>query len=162
LNQDFKEMKNYFLTFLAVGFLTSLAALETFAQNSVINKYIAKQAAEAGASENKEGRVVIYGDVNHDGKKDAVVHYTLEGFGGGNSWGQTLAVFVKKGNTYKFVGEETIGGKFFTRTAELKSVTNNQIILTTYTCPDLPQGVCRYPMKGKSIFVIRHSKLKEL
>ena len=114
------------------------------------------------ADEYREARKVIYADVNHDGKKDAVVQYTLEGFGGGNSWGQMLAVFIKKGSTYKFLAEEVIGGKLSDHTSDLKSVTNNQIILTTEACPEPPQGLCEKPKKGKSVFTFSNGKLKEL
>lgn len=155
-------MKNYFLSFFVVSILISGASTATFAQASVINKYISKQASEEGADEYKEARKVIYADVNHDGKKDAVVQYTLEGFGGGNSWGQMLAVFLKQGNTYKFAAEEVVGGKFSTHTSKLKSVINNQINLTTEACAEPPQGLCENPKKGKSIFIIRKGKLKEL
>lgn len=153
-------MKNRFLiiTFLSLFGLTSI----TFAQsaNSVINKYIANQATD-GAVEYKKARVVVYGDVNGDKKKDAVVQYTLEGFGGGNSWGQNLAVFINTGKTYKFLGEEVVGGKFAEQTSTLKSITNNRINLATESCAEPPQGLCENPKKGRAVFVVRNGKLKE-
>ena len=64
-------------------------------------------------TEYQEARKIVYGDVNGDGTKDAVVQYTLEGAGGGNSWGQSLAVFLSKKGEYRLAGDETVGGKFF-------------------------------------------------
>lgn len=153
-------MKNHllFIVFLSFTVLTTSA----FAQSatSVINKYIAKQSTD-GAVEYTKARKIIYSDVNGDKKKDAIVQYTLEGFGGGNSWGQNLAVFLNTGKTYKFLGEEVVGGKFAERTSKLKSVINNRINLTTETCPEPPQGICQRPKKGQAVFVIRNGKLKE-
>jgi aspartate/tyrosine/aromatic aminotransferase len=90
----------------------------------------------------------------------AIVQYTLEGFGGGNSWGQSLAVFINTGKTYKFLGEEVVGGKFAEYTSTLKSVANNQINLITETCAEPPQGLCENPKKGKAVFVVKNGKLK--
>jgi hypothetical protein len=151
-------MKNRLLLIVILSFIASTT---TFAQsaNSVINKYIASQATD-GAVEYKKARIVVYGDVNGDKKKDAIVQYTLEGFGGGNSWGQSLAVFINTGKTYKFLGEEVVGGKFAEYTSTLKSVANNQINLITETCAEPPQGLCENPKKGKAVFVVKNGKLK--
>lgn len=156
-------MKSCFLVITFLSIIVLNAANNTLAQsaNSVINKYIANQATD-GAVEYKKARVVVYGDVNGDKKKDAIVQYTLEGFGGGNSWGQNLAVFINTGKTYKFLGEEVVGGKFSTHTSTLKNVTNNRINLTTESCPDGQQGLCKKPKKGRAVFVIKNGKLKEL
>ena len=64
------------------------------------------------ATEYKEARKIVYGDVDGDGAKDAVVQYTLEGFGGGNSWGQSLAVFLNKKGAYKLAADETSAENF--------------------------------------------------
>lgn len=157
-------MKKHFL-FIAILSFTVLSAINnSFAQSadSVIKKYIAKQAKEENAVEYKEAHKIVYGDVNGDKRKDAIVQFTLEGFDGGNNWGQRLAVFVNTGKTYKFISEEIVGGKFFTYTSDLKSVTNNKINLTTETCSEPPQGLCENPKKGKAVFVVKNGKLKQL
>jgi hypothetical protein len=52
-----------------------------------------------GDVEDPEQREIVYGDVDGDGVRDAVVLYTLEQVRG-NGWGQVLAVFLhKKGVT---------------------------------------------------------------
>lgn len=156
-------MKKRFLIIAILSFTILVTANNSFAQSadSVIKKYIAKQAKEENAVEYPKARKIIYGDVNGDKKKDTIVQYTLEGFDGGNNWGQRLAVFVNTGKTYKFIGEEIVGGKFFTYTSDLKSVTNNKINLTTETCSEPPQGLCKNPKKGRAVFVVKNGKLKQ-
>ena len=106
-------------------------------------------------------RKIIYGDVDGDGTKDAVVQYTLEGFGGGNSWGQNLAVFLNKKSVYKLAADETVGGKFF-RSFDVLRVEDKYIIGKTETCPeDEPQGLCRDPAKKQVKYVLVKNKLVE-
>jgi hypothetical protein len=157
-------MKKRFLFIAILSFTVLVGVNNSLAQSagSAIKKYIAKQAKEENAVEYKKVRKIIYGDVNGDKKKDAIVQFTLEGFDGGNNWGQRLAVFLNTGKSYKFIGEEIVGGKFFTYTSDLKSVTDNKINLTTETCSEPPQGLCEKPKRGKAVFVVRSGKLKQL
>lgn len=155
-------MKKNLFYFLVIGLFFTTQAFAQSSASSTIKKYITKQAKEENAVEYPKARKILYGDVNGDNKKDAIVQYTLEGFGGGNNWGQRLAVFLNTGKGYKFIGEEIVGGKFFTYTSDLKSVTNNKINLTTETCSEPPQGLCENPKKGKAIFVVKNGKLKQL
>src|SRR5687768_17119516 len=62
----------------------------------VITGFLARQEKKEGAEEYEEAREIASGDVNGDGKDDAVVLYTLEGFQGSNLYLQYLAVFVKR------------------------------------------------------------------
>jgi hypothetical protein len=48
------------------------------------DRMIASEIARDGGDEYKEGRQVMFADLNNDGIKDAVVLYTIEGQGGGN------------------------------------------------------------------------------
>ena len=113
------------------------------------------------ASEYKEARKIIYGDVDGDGTKDAVVQYTLEGAGGGNSWGQNLVVFLNKKGVYKLAADEVVGGKFF-RSFTVQKVVGKTIIGATEACPkDEPQGMCKNPEKKKVKYVLLNDKLKE-
>ena len=113
------------------------------------------------AVEYQEARKIVYGDVDGDGTKDAVVQYTLEGFGGGNSWGQSLAVFLNKKSVYKLAADETVGGKFF-RSFDVLRVEDKYIIGKTETCPeDEPQGLCRNPAKKQVKYVFVKGKLVE-
>jgi hypothetical protein len=156
-----KFYANLFLCCL-IGIITLSAGQLISAQTNLrkaIDSYIEKVREDA--EENRESRKVIYGDVNGDGTKDAVVQYTLEGAGGGNSWGQNLVVFLNKKGVYKASADESVGGKFF-RSFDLLKVVSKEIIGATETCPeDEPQGLCENPAKKQVKFVLQNGKLKE-
>lgn len=147
------------LTFGAFVLTKNVAAQA--AANKAINAYIKKQTGD-GSSEYRQARKVIYADVDHDGDKDAVVHYTLEGMGGGNSFAQMLAVFTNQKGIYKFAAEEVVGGKFFEHTSTLVSVKNGMILLDTEACEEPPQGLCENPLKAKAAFSFGSGKLTKL
>jgi hypothetical protein len=164
-NKCFNEKSKFVClaaVWLAIIGVSVTASAQTSAANKVINAYIRKEAKSSGAVEYKEARKVIFGDVDGDGDNDAVVQYTLEGFGGGNSFGQMLAVFTNQKGVYKFAAEEVVGGKNAECTSQLKSITKGKILLSTESCPEPPQGICENPKKGKATFVFSKGKLKEL
>ena len=150
-----------FLLYL-VGMGLLLAPTPIAAQANLqkaLDRYI--EEVREDADEYKEARKIIYGDVDGDGTKDAVVQYTLEGAGGGNSWGQSLVVFINKKGVYKASGDETVGGKFF-RSFDLLKVVGKEIVGATETCPeDGPQGLCENPKKKQVKYVLLNGKLKE-
>ncbi|MGI8787705.1 MAG: hypothetical protein ACR2HG_08105 [Pyrinomonadaceae bacterium] len=156
-----KLFANLFLLGL-VGTVILIASTSIKAQtvsSKTINRYIEKIREDA--SEYKEARKIVYGDVNGDGVKDAVVQYTLEGAGGGNSWGQSLVVFLNVKGVFKLSDDETVGGKFF-RIFTLQKVVGKQIIGATETCPrGEPQGICKNPKKAQVKYVLLNGKLKE-
>lgn len=149
-----------FFSLLGLVFLSVPTAIQAQANlDKTINRYVEKIRDDA--SENKELRKIVYGDVDGDGAKDAVVQYTLEGAGGGNSWGQSLVVFLNKKGAYKASGDATVGGKFF-RSFYLLKIANKEIIGATETCPeDEPQGLCENPAKKQVKYVLMNGKLKE-
>lgn len=159
-----KSNKNLFVKSIAFAFviaLFSFAAIETNAQTlqKAIAAHINKNKEDA--TEYKQDRKIIYGDVDGDGVKDAVVQYTLEGFGGGNSWGQQLAVFLNKKGAYQAAADETVGGKFF-RSFTVLRVANKEIVGATETCPeDEPQGMCKNPAKAQIKLALSGGKLVE-
>ncbi len=161
-----KSLNIFFSNFIFLclfGLIILFAATTISAQANLektIDCYIEKIRDDA--SEYKEARKIIYGDVDGDGRKDAVVQYTLEGAGGGNSWGQNLVVFLNKKGVYQASGDETVGGKFF-RSFKLLKIVSKEIIGATEICPDdEPQGMCENPKKKQVRYVLRNSKLKEL
>ena len=148
--------------FALVGTLSLAAAIETKAQ-AKLNKAVAAHINKVreDAVEYKQARKIVYGDVDGDGVKDAVVQYTLEGAGGGNSWGEQLAVFLNKKGVYKLAADETVGGKFL-RSFTVQKVIAKEIIGATETCPaDEPQGICENPAKGQMKFALVGAKLEE-
>lgn len=156
-----KKLINLTLSVFA-GTLFLFASTEAHAQANLsraITAHIGKTGE--GGSEYKKDRKIVFGDVDGDGVKDAVVQYTLEGAGGGNSWGQQLAVFLKKKGVYRAAADETVGGKFF-RSFTLQKVVDRQIVGATETCPDRePQGMCKNPAKGQMKFALAGGKLTE-
>jgi hypothetical protein len=63
----------------------------------VISAAIAQEAKKAeGATEYKDARKIVEGDLTGDGKPEVVALYTLEGGGGGNGGGSYLAAFQRK------------------------------------------------------------------
>ena len=89
-----------------------------------------------------------------DGTKDAAVQHTLEGCGSGNSWGQSLAVFLNNKGAYKMAADEPVSGKFF-RSFNVLTIVNTEIIGTEIigaieTCRnDEPQGSCENPRRHR-------------
>jgi hypothetical protein len=161
-----KNLSNYLLVnslFLAVFTLLFFSAPKRIAAQANLQKAIKNhiEKVQEDADEYKKARKIVYGDVDGDGVKDAVVQYTLEGFGGGNSWGQSIAVFLNKKGVYKMSADETVGGKFF-RSFNLQKVVGKQIIGATETCPeDGPQGLCKNPKREQVKFILSSGKLIE-
>lgn len=147
--------------FCLFAFPQSISA-QTSAAQKTINAYIRKEAKSQNAAEYREARKLLFGDVDKDGDKDAIVQYTIEGMGGGNSFAQILAIFTNRNGVYKFATEEVVGGKFGDRTSTLMNVNDGKILLSTESCPEPPQGLCDNPIKGKATFSFNKGKLKEL
>jgi hypothetical protein len=159
-----KSKKRLFAELLFFGlFGTLVLSVTTFAKSQTnLQKVIANHINKVreDAVEYKKERKIVYGDLNGDGRSDAVVQYTLEGTGG-NYWEQTLVVFFNKKGVYKISDRETVGGKFFRSFALLK-VAGKEIIGATETCPeDEPQGLCQNPKKKRVKYVLSKGKLKE-
>ena len=133
------------------------------AAEKAVNAYIRKEykSAESG-TEYKKARKIVLGDVDGDGDKDAVVQYTIEGMGGGTGFGQTLAVFLNTKGGFKFQSDQTVGGKFAERTSILISVKTGKILVSTESCEEPPQGMCKNPKKGKATFKLVKGILTEL
>ncbi len=150
------------LPFVFIAALIFSASTEADAQASLPKAIAAHiKQVRADAAEYKEARKIVYGDVDGDGTKDAIVRYTLEGAGGGNSWSQNLAVFLKTKGVYKMAADETVGGKFF-RSFDVLRVENKTIIGATETCPDGDaQGMCQNPAKAQVKYVLSKGKLQE-
>jgi hypothetical protein len=138
----------------------AFTALAQAADSHLVEGYIAKHAKAERAEEYAEARKVIRGDVNHDGKPDIIVLYTLEGFRGGNNYLQYLAVFLGNGKTFLYSGRVAVGGKL-NRDVSLVSVTNEAINVDTMEYRSKGPACCP-SRKGKARFVFSGGKLKEI
>lgn len=149
----------FYFAFVIIFFGTEQ---EIYAQKSLqtaVNQYTAKQAKKQDAA--AVGQKTTLADIDGDGDKDAVLEYTLEGFGGGNNWTQLMAVFLNQKGVYKFADEATVGGKFFTYTSTVSGILKGTIKLETETCEEPPQGICENPAKGTVSFLFSNGKLSE-
>ena len=127
--------------------------------SAVVNSFISKRAKTEQAEEYADARKIVRGDVNGDGKTDLVVLYSLEGFNGGNSYGQYLAIFVGSGRSFRYAANAAVAGKL-NRTVELVSVVGGRINLdTTGYRPNDP--ACCPTKKGKTHYVFANGRLKE-
>lgn len=94
----------------------------------VVNRYLAGVARVTGkADEPKQFRKIAYGDFDGDGDEDAVVQFTLEGMGGGNSWSLNIAAFRNNDGQFEAVTDEVVGGKLY-RSFDLTTIQNRGIV----------------------------------
>jgi hypothetical protein len=148
------------LLFFIVSCPASIAQTPTAQADVVITDFIARQEQKEGAEEYEEAREVARGDVNGDGREDAVVLYTLEGFERSNLYLQYLAIFVSRGGGLRYVTHRIVGGKGL-RSLALDGVSGGKILLKTteYRPGD---ASCCPSKKRRARFVLDKRKLKEL
>ena len=127
---------------------------------TVVNNFISRQAEELEAEEYADARKLLRRDVNHDGKLDLVVLYTLEGFNGGNAYRQYLAVFLGRGKNFRYADHDVVGGKLL-RDVSLISVSAGTIALNTKEYKKNDPACCP-SRKGKASYVLSKGKLKAL
>ena len=100
----------------------------------VMNHYLAGVARVTGkADEPKEFRTIVYGDFDGDWDEDAVVQFTLEGMGGGNSWSLNIAAFRNNGGQFEAVTDAVVGGKLY-RSFQLQAIQNQGIVGLVEIC----------------------------
>lgn len=161
------KLKNFAFLFVIVAALS----INVFSQASkklqasakaTIAAFIKKEAKKNDADEYPPVRKVVYGDLDRDGDQDAAVLYTLEGFGGGNFWVQTLAVFLNTKGSFKFYAQEDVGAKNRERSGTLRNIKSGKVWMDMEYCEEPPQGLCAEPKKGVSYFTLSSKKLEEV
>jgi hypothetical protein len=125
----------------------------------VIDKYIENLAEEIDASEYKEARTIVHGNLDEDGDEDIAVQFTLEGMGGSNNHHIYLAIFENKNSEFTPVLNEIIGGKNY-RGIESKQISNGKILLDTKDYAE-KDGACCPSIEGKTSYVLKDRKLVE-
>lgn len=134
-------------------------ALNKEEAQKVIDRYIAGVAKVSDASEYKEARKIIYGDLDGDGDEDAAAQFTIEGMGGGNNYGFYLAVFRNENGKLKGVTDDAIGGKL-NRDVTFTKIENGRMFFDTKDYAE-DDGACCPSIEGKTTYVLEGEKLVE-
>lgn len=137
----------------------SATSLDKVAAQKIINRYIAGVARTSGASEYREARKILYGDIDGDGDADAAVQFTIEGMGGGNNYAFYLAVFRNENGKLKPLTDEVVGGKL-NRNVTLQRIGDRKIYLVTEEYAE-NDGACCPSIKGKTVYILKNNKLTE-
>jgi hypothetical protein len=141
--------------------LSQTASRSQSGDTSVIDKFIAGQAAREKGEEPDGIRKVLTGDLNRDGVADTAVLYTIEGQNGTNNYIQYLAVFISRKGRLVYASRTAAGGKN-RRALELTSIKDNVIFLDTTDygkkdpscCPTI-KGTTRYALIGNKLTELR-------
>lgn len=87
------------------------AAADAPAWEGFANAWIASHAMRLKGEAPRAQRLSCEGDLNGDGKPDAVVVYTIESGGGGNDWTQYATVLTVTPQGYGATLPKEVGGK---------------------------------------------------
>jgi len=137
------------LAFFLAAALNSITRAQVEDAPKDIQAYIDREAKKEKVP--AEINKLIYGDLNGDGVKDAVVQYNiLEGFPG-NSFISYIAVFLKTKGKYIFAAKMDDGGKFSTVLVPA-SVKNKIIIFDKFDESGFKKtGTARYKLVGRKL-----------
>lgn len=150
----------FLICILFLALIQSISA-QNSGQEKLINSFITEQAVKNNAEEYKDARRIIRADLNRDGKKDVIILYTLESFGGNNNYLQYLAIFIEKRNgKFQYAANKIIGGKN-QRVVELASVRNGRINFDTLDYLPADASCCP-SKKGKIQIILVKNNLKEI
>ena len=144
---------------IVAAHVASVVARAQSGDKSVIDKFIAAQAAREHGEEPDGIRKVVDGDLDHDGVADVAVLYTIEGQNGSNNYIQYLAVFLRKNGNLVYKARVPVGGKNH-REIEITSIKDNAMLLNTTAYGPRDPSCCP-TIKGKTKFVLVGKKLSE-
>jgi hypothetical protein len=122
----------------------------------VIDEFVRKEEKRLDAEENRDGRLAVKVDMNGDGRKDVVVIYMLEGFGGSNRYLSYAALFLaQRRGTVRLTSSRIVGGKNIRAIEEVLSSHKGKVVFSTleYTHPD---ASCCPSRKGQ--LALRYSR----
>ncbi|HEX8492199.1 MAG TPA: hypothetical protein VF658_05105 [Pyrinomonadaceae bacterium] len=148
------------LVALGIFSASQFALAQSQRDKAVIDNFIARQMRRESATEYKEARSIVRGDLNNDGDKDVVVLYTLENLGGTNQYVQYVAVFINRRRRLLYVTHQLVGGK---NRRAIDSVSIKERKINMQTEEYLPTDAsCCPSKKGKVSFMLSRGKLKEV
>lgn len=135
----------------------SIATTFQHENKSAIDAFIEKQAHRERGEEYRDARMILTGDLTHDGIAETVVLYTIEGQDGSNDYIQYMAVFTQGDENLVPLGFVRVGGKGL-RFVDLIAIDNNTICLATpgygpkdaMCCPSV-KGTARYVLTGSTL-----------
>lgn len=108
----------------------SLSIMKAFQNVEADKEFRAKLALDDDdhASIYKDNMQIIRGDLDGDGRPDALVSFSVEGRGGGNNADFHYAIFLNKEEQWQFSGVADMGGSMNNYYFDLKSVQNGIVI----------------------------------
>lgn len=83
--------------------------------NKILDNYLKQQLNDENPKpeEFKSAREFYLYDIDDDGDKDLIAFYTLEGFGGGNNWQHSIAIFLLSNFKVKAADDLVLFGDSF-------------------------------------------------
>lgn len=124
--------------------------------DSAVNQMIERQIAADGGAEYLAGRKILEADFNGDRSPDAVVLYTIEGAGGGNSAFHTLQLFLGNQDNYVAQGSVVVDGA-----TDIALSSASDIVVTSLThSPDDPD--CCPSMKSTLRYHVDGNQLRQM
>lgn len=107
----------------------SLAIVKAF-ESIITDKIFLKDLAMDGddhASIFKDQLKIVRGDLDGDGKSDALLSFSVEGRDGGNNADYHYAIFLKRNGQWQYNGQSDMGGSMNDYYITLDSVQNGQV-----------------------------------
>lgn len=148
-----------FATFCFVG-LSQNAQAQERSVDKEIQTFVNREAKKEGG--NSYVSKIVRGDINKDGKQDAVVNYAIEGMGGGNSALFYMAVFLNNGKKLVYKTQIDAGASGTATGSQLSasSISNGKVICEVATfAPD--DGACCPSIKSKRSYALIGNKLQK-
>jgi hypothetical protein len=148
-----KSSLGIFFTFLLIGVFSPAAFGQVENAPKNIQAYVDREAKkeEVPAEINK----LIYGDVNGDGVKDAVIQYNIQIGYPGNDFISYIAVFLSQKGKYVFATRMENGAKLSTVLVP-RTVKNKLIIFDKYGENGFKKiGSASYRLAGKKLVKVK-------
>ncbi|MBC7796038.1 MAG: hypothetical protein H7Z37_04090 [Pyrinomonadaceae bacterium] len=149
-----------FATFCFVG-LNQNAWAQERSVDKEIQTFVVREAKKEGG--NSYVSKIVRGDINKDGRQDAVVNYAIEGMGGGgNNALLYVAVFLSDGKKLVYKTQISAGASGTASGSQVSasSISNGKIICEVATfAPD--DGACCPSIKSQRSYALIGNRLQK-
>ena len=143
-------MKKHFTLLFTLLILVGFQALSATAQENApaeIQNYVKKRGGKFPAEVNK----YVVGDLNSDGKQDAVVQYYINEGAPGNYYESFIAVFLNKGGKFVFTSEMRAGTKLSAGMVP-SGIESGKVAVDTYAANSFEKsGTIYYKLVGRKL-----------